>query len=242
MHLYGLIGFPLEHSFSKDYFERKFLNERLNAGFKNFPISRIEELEMILDQHPMLKGLAVTIPHKKAVVDYLYSTDDVVAEINACNCIRISNNTLEGFNTDVIGFEKSFVKKLQPHHTAALILGTGGVAVAVAFVLRKLGMKYFFVSRQKLANCIAYSEINERIIHDFPVLINCTPLGSMPDVHQFPPVPYQFLSSNNYLFDMVYNPALTAFLIKGKERGAQTCNGYEMLEIQAEENWRIWNE
>lgn len=242
MQVYGLIGFPLEHSFSKDYFERKFLNGNINAVFKNFPISRIEELEMVLEKNPALRGLAITIPHKKSVVDYLYKADSVVTEINACNCIRISNNTLEGFNTDVTGFEKSFVKKLQPHHTAALILGTGGVAAAVAYVLRKLGLRYFFVSRQKLANCIAYTEISEKIIVDFPVIINCTPLGSMPDVHLAPPVPYHFLSTRNYLFDMVYNPGLTTFMVRGKERGAETCNGYEMLEIQAEENWRIWNE
>ncbi len=243
MATYGIIGYPLSGSFSQGYFEEKFRKEGIgDARFLPFPIQRIEELEDVLEKQPELRGFAVTIPHKKAVVDYLYEASHVVEQIGACNCIKVRGNILTGYNTDVIGFEQSFVKQLQPHHKKALVLGTGGAAVAVCYVLRKLEMKYHYVSRQKVANCISYNEINEKVLRDYPVVINCTPLGMVPNIETAPPIPYHLLNKENYLFDLVYNPAVTRFLAMGEERGCTTKNGYEMLIIQAEENWKIWNE
>ncbi len=243
MKTYGIIGYPLSHSFSQSYFEEKFRKEEINdASFLSLPIQRIEELETILEKHPGLQGLAITIPHKKAVVDYLYEASAVVEQTGACNCIRIRGNILTGYNTDVIGFEQAFVKHLQPHHKRALVLGTGGAAAAVAFVLKKLDIPFFYVSRQKVANCISYAELDQRILTDYPVIINCTPLGTFPNIDECPAIPYEYLGPHNYLFDLVYNPAVTSFLAQGQQQGATTENGYQMLVIQAEENWKIWNE
>lgn len=243
MRTFGIIGYPLSHSFSQQYFQKKFETEQItDAEFINLPIQRIEELELVLEKHHNLCGLAVTIPHKKAVVDYLYEASPVVEAIGACNCIKIRGNILSGYNTDVIGFEESFKKQLKPHHTKALVLGTGGAAAAVSYVLHKLNIPFFYVSRQKLANCIAYSELSEKLIRDYPVIINCTPLGTYPQTDEAPALPYHLINSNNYLFDLVYNPPLTKFLQLGANQGATIQNGYDMLTIQAEANWKIWNE
>jgi shikimate dehydrogenase len=162
----------------------------------------------------------------------------------ACNCVRIDKGKLIGYNTDVTGFEKSFIKRLQPHHTKALILGTGGAADAVAYVLKKLAIDYLFVSRSKhiKAQTISYKALAEALMRDHTIIINCTPVGTYPDSDECPPIPYQYLTPHHYLFDLVYNPAETLFLKRGTHHGATTCNGYQMLTVQAEENWRIWNE
>ncbi|HWB25470.1 MAG TPA: shikimate dehydrogenase [Chitinophagaceae bacterium] len=244
MREYGLIGFPLSHSFSQKYFTEKFVKEGiLDAVFHAFSIPQISDLDEVLQQHPALKGFAITIPYKRAVISYLTETSNAVKKTGACNCVKIEGGILTGFNTDVIGFENSFITQLQPHHTKALILGTGGAASAVEFVLDKLGLPYLFVSRtaNPEKNILGYDEVTADVIKDYPVIINCTPLGTYPKTDAAPPIPYEAVSSSHYLFDLVYNPPVTKFLQYGKDAGAATQNGYNMLVIQAEENWKIWN-
>lgn len=244
MRLYGLIGFPLTHSFSKKYFDHKFANEAIkDCFFENFPLKNIEEVKKLISDHPHLRGLAVTIPYKKKIIRFLDEGTEAVKQMVACNCVKIEKGKLKGYNTDTTGFERSFVKRLQPHHTKALILGTGGAADAVAYVLRKLGFEYLFVSRSEDIKplTISYKALAGALLQDHTIIINCTPAGTYPKTEEYPQIPYQYLTRKHYLFDLVYNPAKTKFLQKGEEQGAITCNGYEMLEIQAEENWRIWN-
>lgn len=243
MHEYGLIGYPLSHSFSQKYFTEKFEKQKItDAVFLNFELKQIADVENIFPDHPLLKGLSVTIPYKKNIIDYIDDVSLVVKETGACNCIKINGHKKSGFNTDVIGFERSFIKKLLPHHNRALILGTGGAAAAVEYVLKKIGIQYLFVSRNKNENNFIWQDLNKAIIDEFTVIINCTPLGAYPNVNQAPPIPYLFLTPQHYLFDLVYNPPLTQFLSLGKEHNCIIENGYEMLVLQAEENWRIWNE
>lgn len=239
---YGLIGYPLGHSFSQKYFTEKFHKEGIeNVSFENFSIPSIEDLDDVLLNNPDLKGLAVTIPYKKQVLDYLDETDAAVKEIGACNCITINHGRLVGYNTDIIGFEQSFTRHLQPHHKQALILGTGGAALAIEFVLNKLSIPFQYVSRRHQEGTITYSSATENVIDSHKIIINCTPLGTYPAVNECPPLPYQFLSEQHYLYDLVYNPPLTRFLKEGAERGAVIQNGYDMLVLQAEANWKIWN-
>lgn len=244
MRLFGLIGLPLTHSFSKKYFDEKFLKEGIaNCAFQHFPLKNIEEVKQLIADNPNLEGFAVTIPYKKKIIRFLDEGTDAVRQMVACNCVKIEKGKLKGFNTDVTGFKKSFSKHLQPHHSKALILGTGGGAEAVAYVLRKLDMDYLFVSRSKeiKPKTISYKALAEVLLQDHTVIINCTPVGTYPNVEEFPKIPYHYITPQHYLFDLVYNPAETIFLKKGAEQGATICNGYEMLVIQAEENWRIWN-
>ncbi len=241
---YGLIGYPLSHSFSQKYFIEKFKRERIaGAEFLNFEIDEISELAEIIKTHPQLLGFAITIPHKKSILKFLSMCDDVVKQTGSCNCVKISNKKLLGYNTDVIGFEKSFVKQLQAHHTKAIILGTGGAAAAVEFVLKKLKMEFLYVSRKdsEEKNILSYENLNEDILHNYTVIINCTPLGMYPNIDEAPQIPYGLLTPKHYLFDMIYNPAKTKFISLGAQHGATIKNGYETLVIQAEENWRIWN-
>ena len=241
--LFALIGFPLTHSFSEKYFNEKFKKEGItNTVFKSFSFEHIDTIKEIIDTNPNLKGFAITIPHKKAILTYLNEATEDVHLMGACNCVRIDDGKLIGFNTDVIGFERSFIKKLQPHHKKALILGHGGAAAAVQFVLRKLEIEYCFVSRKRNEeeDILSYDELNPEIISEYQIIINTTPLGTFPNVDGAPDIPYHLLTPNHYLFDLVYNPAETKFLRQGKEQGATVENGYEMLVLQAEENWKIW--
>lgn len=242
MRLFGLIGYPLGHSFSKTYFSKKFLEQGIvDCRYELFPIASITALPQLLKENRELNGLNITIPYKKEVIPYL--TDSAIpGELDACNCIDISNGKLIGYNTDIVGFEKSFALKLRPHHTSALVLGTGGAASAVIYVLNKLGIQYRVVSRKQQAGAdLTYESLKNRDMADFPIIINTTPLGTFPAVEDCPDIPYQRLTDDHYLFDLVYNPATTLFLSKGAERGAQVQNGYDMLIFQAEEAWRIWN-
>lgn len=243
MRTFGIIGFPLSHSFSQKYFTQKFLDEYIsNALFLNFPIDSVKDLPKLLKSVSELKGLAVTIPYKKQVLPYLETTTDDVKAIGACNCIKVNSGKMYGFNTDVVGFEKSFVTHLQPHHTQALILGSGGASAAVEFVLKKLGIGYTIVSRTVTSsNMLRYEDMNKEVMEKYTVIINSTPLGTYPKVDEAPLIPYHLLTSKHYLFDLVYNPPLTKFLLLGEEKGAAIQNGYDMLTIQAEENWKIWN-
>lgn len=243
MRLFGLIGYPLSHSFSKKYFDQKFLQEKItDTSFENFSIENISLLHEIL-KNTDLEGLAITIPYKKAVMPFLNIASEAVQKMGACNCISIKEGKLYGHNTDVIGFERSFIQQLKPQHKQALILGTGGAAAAVEFVLQKLKIPYHFVSRKKDRedNILVYEELNETVINHHQVIINCSPLGTFPKVDGAPDIPYQFINKEHYLFDLVYNPAETMFLQLGKQRGAIVQNGYDMLVFQAEENWKIWN-
>lgn len=244
MRIFGLIGFPLSHSFSKKYFDQKFASEHISdANFFNGIQKKIDGVIDLLNTVPDLQGLAITIPYKKQIISFLHELSPAVQKMNACNCIRIQNGHLCGFNTDVIGFKQSFLQKKTEHHAKALILGTGGAAAAVAFVLDELNIPYIYVSRKPsdANHSIHYAEITEQLLQEYTVIINTTPLGTFPDVHTYPPIPYRFLNQKHYLFDLIYNPSETFFLQKGREQGCIIQNGYNMLVIQAEENWRIWN-
>lgn len=245
MKLFGLIGYPLSHSFSKKYFTQKFTEEAItDCLFELFPLSSIDLFPGLVAAKSDLKGLAVTIPWKQAVIPYLTELDDEAKRIGAVNCICVYGSTLKGYNTDVIGFERSFLPLVQPHHTKALVLGTGGAAKAVQFVLEKTGMEYLTVSRNPAAlkGMIAYNQLDKALLQEYTVIINCTPVGMTPDENSAPDIPYGHIGSKHLLYDLVYKPPVTLFLQHGLDQGAVVKNGYEMLIIQAEENWRLWNE
>lgn len=242
MRLYGLIGYPLTHSFSKKYFTEKFEKEGLSdCRFENFPVASASEIRNLVQQHPELQGLSVTIPHKETILPYLDETDELVRKIKACNSIKIAAGRLIGYNTDVIGFEKSLTPLLQPHHKKALILGAGGASKAVAFVLKKKNISFRFVSRKPSAKNLSFEQVTAEMLAGVQLLVNTTPLGTYPNVIEAPTIPYQALNSSHLLFDLVYNPEKTLFLKKGEEQGAAIKNGFDMLQIQAEESWKIWN-
>jgi shikimate dehydrogenase len=243
MRLYGLIGYPLSHSFSQKYFTDKFNREGLaDCRYEAFSIPAIDELKNILDMHPSLCGLNVTIPYKEQVLSFLDEKDPVVSKIKACNCISLKKGRLKGYNTDVTGFERSLKEGLKEHHRQALILGTGGAAKAVQFVLDKLGIAYKYVSRKPSAGSYSYDQLTHEIVTSYQLIINTTPLGMFPAVAEAPPIPYGSLTPGHYLFDLIYNPEKTMFLKKGEDRGSFIKNGYTMLLLQAEESWRIWND
>jgi shikimate dehydrogenase len=244
MRKFGLIGYPLSHSFSPKYFNDKFEKEGLtDCNYSAYPISDIILLEGLIATNPALKGLNVTIPYKKQVIPYLDYQSDAVQKISACNCIKIDSGNLYGYNTDVVGFEKSLLPLLTKNHSKALILGTGGAAAAVQYVLEKLEIDFLFVSRSKTSNhSLTYSDVSAEILNEYKLIINTSPVGMYPGVNECPDLPYEHITSEHYLYDLVYNPAQTLFLQKGIERGAVIKNGAEMLVLQAEESWRIWND
>jgi shikimate dehydrogenase len=244
MKQYGLIGYPLGHSFSKNYFEEKFIAENItNASFHLFPIEAISEFKNIIATNKNLQGLAVTIPHKQAVMPHLHSISPEATAIGAVNCISIKNGITTGYNTDVVGFELSLKPLLQPQHTQALVLGTGGASKAVQYVLKKLHIPYIVVSRTKneAENIICYEDVHQNVIEQHKLIINTTPLGMTPNEEGLPNIPYNLLTPNHLFYDLVYKPAQTLFLQKGQEQGSTIKNGFEMLILQAEKNWKIWN-
>jgi shikimate dehydrogenase len=242
MRLFGLIGYPLSHSFSKKYFTGKFEKEGLSDSvYENYSIASVDELPELLKNNPLLEGINVTIPYKEQVLSFLSEESAVVKEIKACNCIKIEAGRLIGYNTDVTGFELSLTPKLGTGHKRALILGTGGAAKAVEYVLSKRGIRYSYVSRKASARNLSYEDVTPELLASHTLIINTTPLGMYPNVEAFPPIPYQSITGHHYLFDLVYNPEKTMFLQKGEEQGAIIKNGQEMLVIQAEESWKIWN-
>jgi shikimate dehydrogenase len=239
--LYGLIGYPLSHSFSKKYFTAKFEREGIaDCVYELFPLERIELFPDLIASHPQLKGINVTIPYKEKVLAYLHQVSDPVKEIGACNCIKIENEQLTAYNTDVMGFQQSLQPLLQPHHTRALVLGTGGSAKAVIWVLNQLGIEYSSVSRKGGAGIFSYDELSKEMIKNHPLIINTTPLGMQPNTESKPSLPYEAVSVQHLCFDLVYNPAKTAFLAEAEKRGAAIKNGEEMLVFQAEAAWEIW--
>ena len=242
MRQFGLIGFPLSHSFSKGYFANHFLTENiLDAQYENYPIESIDSLTDLWKNNPDLKGLNVTIPYKKLVIPFLQHTSSVVQSIQACNCIKLHQGALYGYNTDVIGFEKSLLPYLQPHHQKALIFGTGGAAAAVEWVLKNFGIAYQLVSRKASEGCISYASLTQDMIAAHTLLIHTSPVGMFPNVDEAPNLPYEAITSKHHLYDLVYNPAVTKFLEKGAAQGATTQNGLEMLHLQADASWEIWN-
>lgn len=245
MDKYGLIGYPLGHSFSKSYFNEKFENEQIDAEYINFEIPTLDSLPEILASNPELKGLNVTIPYKEKVISYLDSISPEARAIGAVNVIRIdhkgNNNYLKGFNSDVIGFTKSIEPLLERFHKKALILGTGGASKAINFGLKSLGLETVFVSRFERPGTIQYSQITPDIIQEYNVIINCTPCGMYPHIDECPQLPYEAITSKNILYDLLYNPDETLFMKKGAQYGATVKNGLEMLLLQAFSSWEFWH-
>jgi shikimate dehydrogenase len=240
--LFGLIGYPLSHSFSKKYFSEKFEKENITGcRYELFPIEFVSQLNKIIENNPALCGLNITIPHKETVITYLNDMTDAVCEIGACNCIRIHEGKLTGYNTDVIGFENMLLPHLQSQHQKALILGTGGAAKAVAWVFRKLRIEYAYVSRSAGNNRLAYTDLDTDIMNRHKIVVNTTPLGMSPNTEAMPEISFEDVSKEHLFVDLIYNPLKTRFLHNAQQKGATIVNGLEMLIIQAEESWKIWN-
>ena len=239
--LFGLIGYPLSHSFSKRYFTEKFDREHLtNHAYELFPLSSIEELPGLLKAYPQLRGLNVTIPYKQQVQSYLQEVDPEAAAVGAVNTIKITDKGLIGYNTDVYGFEESLKNFCPKENMKALVLGTGGASKAVQYVLNRLGIPFLLVSRYPESGDLIYPELNSSIMEEYHLLINTTPLGMAPHLHTCPSIPYSLITQNHYIYDLVYNPETTRFMEIGKAQGAAVKNGLEMLYLQAEKAWTIW--
>lgn len=245
MDKYGLIGYPLGHSFSRGFFNDKFSAEKIDAEYLNFEIPSIDDFPDIIETTPELRGLNVTIPYKLQVMDYLDEVTPEARAIGAVNVVRFEgtgkNRRLIGYNSDVIGFTNSIEPLLRPHHKKALILGTGGASKAINYGLKKLGLETVFVSRTKRDNCITYADITADVLREYEVVVNCTPKGMFPHTEECPDIPYEHLTYNNLLYDLVYNPDVTKFMQEGKKYGAVVKNGLEMLILQAIGAWEIWN-
>lgn len=238
--MYGLIGYPLSHSFSPSFFHDKFKNENIDERYELFPIQKIEELNNVITDNRSLRGLNVTIPYKQVVIPLLNDIDDAAKRIGAVNCISIKNNILKGFNTDWLGFYESLKPLLKRHHTKALVLGTGGASKAVAFALDAFCIPYRYVSRESNNQFLKYTDLDKNCMEEHTIIINTTPLGMYPAINNFANIPYQYISTHHLLYDLIYNPTETLFLSKGKQQYATIKNGYEMLILQAEESWKIW--
>ncbi len=241
--LFGLLGKSIAYSFSKKYFTEKFETENLaNCQFENFELASIAQFSKLVRDHPTLKGLNVTIPYKEKIIPYLDTLSKKAAKIGAVNCIKITKKgQLKGYNTDYYGFKKALQPLLQPQHKKALILGTGGASKAVAFALDELGILYSFVSRSKKDKALNYQFINATTFDNYQIIINCTPLGTFPNLEEVPPIPFDYFTKDHLAFDLIYNPEETAFLKKAKAKGSSVKNGYDMLVFQAEKGWKIWN-
>ncbi|MEJ5994080.1 shikimate dehydrogenase [Pedobacter sp. Du54] len=243
---FGLIGYPLSHSFSKKFFSEKFEKEKIaGCTYELFPVENAESILGLINENPSLCGLNVTIPHKLAVIPFIDELDDAAAKIGAVNCIRVhqsdSGISLKGYNTDAYGFAESLKPSLEKHHQKALVFGDGGASKAVKYVLNQFGIPYQVVSRKQTSNTLQYNELTEDILNEYKLLINTTPLGMSPNLETYPPIPYQYLNHLHLAYDLVYNPDETVFLTKAKEQGAKIKNGLEMLYLQAERSWEIWN-
>jgi len=239
--LFGIIGYPLAHSFSPAYFKKKFAELSIDAVYKAFPIAVADAFPALLKDHPDIEGLNVTIPYKETIIPFLDETDRIVDEVGAANCIFIRNGKKKGYNTDVLGFEQSLIPLLTGQHTHALILGTGGSSKSVAYVLKQLGIPLQKVSRHKHEGCLTYEDLTNEIIGQHKLIINTTPVGQYPDTHIAPAIPYDGISAHHLLYDLIYNPEETLFLQRGQDKGATIKNGFEMLQLQAEASWQIWS-
>jgi len=246
MKLLGLIGYPLSHSFSVGYFADKFKKEGIgDFQYLNFPMPDLSGFKVFINEHPDLTGLNVTIPYKEKIIAYIDNLDPLAEKIGAVNTLKFiqdgAHRTIKGFNTDYWGFRDSLLPNLTASHKNALNLGTGGASKAVVFVLNELGIGYLYVSRNPEKGELGYNDICASIIQKHLLIINTTPLGTFPDVRSFPDIPYDLLTSDHLLYDLVYNPPETEFLRLGRQKGANGINGQKMLELQAEKSWEIWN-
>ncbi len=239
---FGLIGKNISYSFSQAYFTNKFKQLKLPAHrYDNFDLEDIEALPQVLKDYPELKGLNVTIPYKEAVIPFLTKLSKKAEKIGAVNTIKFQKNGgLKGYNTDCYGFKKSIQPFLKKRHKKALILGTGGASKAIAFSLKELGIKYKYVSRSPIKSNVSYNDLDKDVISQHQIIINCTPLGTFPKIDECPDIPYEYLTKNHLLYDLVYNPKRTLFLSNGEQQGAAITNGLKMLELQAEKAWDIW--
>lgn len=241
MHRYGLIGRSISYSFSPGYFTKKFeALELKDHEYKIYDLDSIQEFPNLLEREPELCGLNVTIPYKEEIIPFLDELDPIAKEIGAVNTICFHNGKITGFNTDVVGFEKSILPFLVPTDSKALVLGTGGASKAVLHVLKSLGIAPKTVSRTPGPGKLTYEEITPALIRDHEIIINCTPLGTFPDIHKKPSLPYESISKDHLLFDLIYNPEKTAFLKEGEASGARFSNGQAMLVEQAEASWALW--
>ena len=245
MQKYGLIGYPLKHSFSISYFDEKFQSEGIDAEYGNFEIPSINDLPGIIKGNPNLQGFNVTIPYKEKVISYLDEIDKTAIPIGAINVVKVIRQKgkvkLIGYNSDVIGFTRSIEPLLESHHKKALILGTGGAAKAVYHGLKSLGVESVYVTRQTRPDMLTYEELTPEIIAEHTIIVNCTPVGMYPQVDFCPNIPYEYLTPNHLLYDLLYNPDTTLFMKKGAAKGAVVKNGLEMLLLQAFAAWEIWN-
>ncbi len=244
--IYGLIGYPLVHSFSKDYFNQKFQSEHINAEYVNFEIDDVNRLTEIISENPNLSGLNVTLPYKEKVIPFLDSLDDGAREIGAVNVIRFVRNgadsyQLRGYNTDASAFQKSIEPLITANRNKALVLGTGGASKAIAYALKQLSIEVQFVSRHKTASTITYEEITKATMHSHKIVVNATPLGMYPHTDKSPAIPYRFLTRDHLCYDLIYNPDCTKFMQQSEKYGAQVKNGLEMLLLQAFQSYEIWN-
>lgn len=247
MDKYGLIGYPLGHSFSISYFNQKFADEGINAKYENFEIENIDQLQEVLDMNPDLRGLNVTIPYKEKVIEYLDSITPEAQSIGAVNVIRVTHEgkkiKLKGYNSDVIGFTKSIEPMLDKKwHQKALILGTGGASKAINYGLKSLGLETVFVSRYQRPGTIQYEQITPEVVREYNVIVNCTPLGMYPHTDECPLLPYEAMDYHTILYDLIYNPDETLFMKRGREHDAEVKNGLEMLLLQAFVSWEFWHE
>lgn len=246
MDKYGIIGHPLGHSFSPGFFNEKFRNENIDAVYEMFDLPQIEAVIEVLASNPELRGLNVTIPYKQKIMHYLDELSDEARAIGAVNVVRISHDNgkvhMKGYNSDVIGFTRSIEPLLEKHHKKALILGTGGASKAVEYGLGKLGLETVKVSRYERPDTIQYEKVTADIVKEYNVIVNCTPVGMYPDTEECPQLPYEAMDSHTLLYDLIYNPDETLFMKKGRQNGAVTKNGLEMLLLQAYASWEFWNE
>lgn len=246
MDRYGLVGYPLKHSFSSKFFNEKFEKENIDAEYSNYEISDIHILPSIITADPDLKGLSVTIPYKEKVIQFLDELDETAKAIGAVNVIKITRKEgkiiLKGYNSDLIGFQHSIEPMVDPSiHTKALILGTGGASKAVKYGLECLGITSKYVSRTAHAGWLTYDELTKEVISNYKIIVNASPVGTFPNMEEYPNIPYQYLTDCHLLYDLVYNPPVTKFLELGAKHGAKTKNGSEMLQLQAIAAWEIWN-
>ncbi|MCI5913500.1 MAG: shikimate dehydrogenase [Prevotella sp.] len=245
MDKYGLIGYPLGHSFSQSYFNEKFQNENIDALYENFEIPSIENFPEIIETNPNLRGLNVTIPYKEKVISYLDVISPEAREIGAVNVIKVErkgkSTYLTGYNSDVIGFTRSIEPLIEKYHKKALILGTGGASKAINYGLKSLGLETVFVSRYRKPDTICYEDITPKVIKEYNVIVNCTPLGMFPHTDECPNLPYEAMNTQTLLYDLIYNPDTTMFMQKGAEHGATVKNGLEMLLLQAFASWEFWH-
>lgn len=246
--VFGLIGFPLGHSFSRKFFTEKFAAEAIDAEYLNFEIPDAKMLLDVVRENIELKGLNCTIPHKQAIIPMLDEMSDEARQIGAVNVIKISRREgkngafrLKGYNSDIIGFKNSIRPLLKPHHRKALVLGTGGASKAICVGLTQLGLEWKYVSRRAAEGQFTYDDLTPDLLKEYTVIVNCSPVGMFPKVDDCPALPYEALTSQHLLYDLVYNPLETTFMKRGAQQGAATKNGLEMLHLQAIASWEFWN-